>query len=152
MAIIRSDVATGLRIKGAEGFMDYGPPGPPPPPPRPLRLSDAKAVLHWLDRESRFWARQRRAAGPVWPEHSLAISAPQALLITACALARAAVRAASLAAPEGGAIFCEPAAGITPSEPSRKRSAPSTTTVSPAFNPSRMATLSPSCTPSLTLR
>jgi len=49
--------------------------------------------------------RQRRAAGPVWPEQSLAISAPQAPLITACALARAAARAASLAAPDGVAGY-----------------------------------------------
>ena len=50
----RSDVAPGVRIKGAEGFMDQGPPGPPPPAPRLLRPSDAMAVLHWLDREARF--------------------------------------------------------------------------------------------------
>src|SRR6185437_10695004 len=101
MAIIKSDVATGLRIKGAEGFIvDQGPPGGRPPPP-PFRLSDAKAVLHWLDSEARFCARHLLAAGPVWPEQSLAISAPQALLMVACALARCAARWASLAAPEG---------------------------------------------------
>src|SRR6185312_6822393 len=104
MAIISSDVATGRRIKGVEGAISEPPPygAPPKPPPGrpPPRRSDAIAVLQSPDSESRFWNRHRVAPRPVWPPHSLAMSALQVSAILACACARWALRAASEASPE----------------------------------------------------
>src|ERR1700679_3228196 len=110
IAIINSDVATGLRIKGAEGFIGsriparlgrsrqgaHGPPRPPRPP-RPPPLSLAIAAEQVLESESRFWTRQVRASrepGASLPQ-SFLTSALQASVIAFCAAARCAVRAAS---------------------------------------------------------
>src|SRR6185312_10250244 len=103
MAIISSEVATGLRIKGAEGFMGVSPAGqgvPPKPPPAraPLR-SDAIAVLQSSDSEARFCARHRIWPRPVSVPHSFLMSALQDLAIAAWALARRAVRCASASPP-----------------------------------------------------
>ena len=91
-------------------------------------------------------------ARPVWPSAQFGdVGAAGFGDRAAWAWARGAVRAAS--APRPTTARRSSAARdweSSTSAPSRSRSAPSTTTVSPGLSPSRIATLSPSCTPSLT--
>ena len=67
---------------------------------------------------------------------SFCTSALQDLLSAAAIWARRAARAASPSLP-AGAVILPTGLGISTSAPSRKRSAPSTTTVSPGLRPVR---------------
>ena len=171
MAIISSEVATGRWIKGAEGFIGVG--------ASPLAAEDCSRRA--ADRRRRHRRRRRRRgasatqaleqsrwtascdsgtgtcaprAARLWPRAQfLDVGAAGLGRCAAGAWARARVRGRHRPARAGRrGDLAAVGSGISTSAPSRRRSAPSTTTVSPGLRPDRIATLSPSCTPSLTVR
>src|SRR5581483_8581239 len=156
-------VGAGRALRGSKTHGPSPPPPPPrrppPPPPKPRRICE-KALEQSALSESRFWNRQKRLAraisvalAPAWGAvQSFLISSLHALLRAAAAWARRAARAASSAPEPDGAVILPVGLGISTSAPSRSRSAPSTTTVSPPLMPDRIWMLLPSCTPVLTVR